>query len=278
MSRPPSSQTTPQLHRISDKDLSEIELHSVDSINDLHRTQHEHSHKGTHMHAHTHTHMNQPLKHKHTRTLMDSAVYNKYRDAASTSCLHTCPEWDSLHVWHAGWSSKRPSSWQQMAEPSTGYVDAQLIACLCHGLRHRHSAPPDSFTHLLLLGWDDFLVLLFTLYSFMSIVWYNWILKKTKTTTKKKPSINRTGTCVDPCTACLHSVSPPVQQGGAVQRLTEVLKEKEVAATELSLLIQELQALRHNLTAMRGATWGKYAQRNNKLTHRLNFIIGNEMV
>lgn len=43
----------------------------------------------------------------------------------------------------------------------------------------------------------------------------------------------------------------PVQQGGAVERLTEALKEKEAAATELSLLIQELQALRHNLTALR---------------------------
>lgn len=51
--------------------------------------------------------------------------------------------------------------------------------------------------------------------------------------------------------ACV-SVSPPVQQSSVVQRLTEALKEKEVAATELSLLIQELQALRHNLTALRG--------------------------
>uniref|UniRef100_A0A3B4UTA8 Si:dkey-20d21.12 n=1 Tax=Seriola dumerili TaxID=41447 RepID=A0A3B4UTA8_SERDU len=42
MSRPPSSQTTPQLYRVSDRDLTEIELHSVDSINDLHRTHHEH--------------------------------------------------------------------------------------------------------------------------------------------------------------------------------------------------------------------------------------------
>lgn len=49
MSRPPSCQSTPQFYRISDKDLTEIELHSVDSINDLHRM-HEHSHKGTHPH------------------------------------------------------------------------------------------------------------------------------------------------------------------------------------------------------------------------------------
>lgn len=50
----------------------------------------------------------------------------------------------------------------------------------------------------------------------------------------------------------LASVSPLVQQGGTVQRLTEALKEKEVTATELTLLIQELQVLRHNLTALRG--------------------------
>lgn len=50
------------------------------------------------------------------------------------------------------------------------------------------------------------------------------------------------------------SVPPPVQQGGAVRMLTEAVREKEAAATELSLLIQELQALRHNLTAMRGGT------------------------
>ncbi|XP_061621978.1 uncharacterized protein si:dkey-20d21.12 isoform X1 [Phyllopteryx taeniolatus] len=44
MSRPPS-QTTPQICRVSDKDLTEIELHSVDSINDLHRTHPEHNRK-----------------------------------------------------------------------------------------------------------------------------------------------------------------------------------------------------------------------------------------
>ncbi|XP_020502182.2 uncharacterized protein si:dkey-20d21.12 [Labrus bergylta] len=47
MSRPPSSQTTPQFYRVSERDLTEIELHSVDSINDLHRTHHEHSQKGS---------------------------------------------------------------------------------------------------------------------------------------------------------------------------------------------------------------------------------------
>lgn len=52
--------------------------------------------------------------------------------------------------------------------------------------------------------------------------------------------------------ACV--VCPPVQQGDAVRQLTEALKEKELGAKELSLLIQELQALRHNQTALKGAT------------------------
>ncbi|KAJ8015927.1 hypothetical protein DPEC_G00001780 [Dallia pectoralis] len=33
--------------RISDRNLTEIELHSVESINDLHRTHQEHNHKGS---------------------------------------------------------------------------------------------------------------------------------------------------------------------------------------------------------------------------------------
>lgn len=49
-------------------------------------------------------------------------------------------------------------------------------------------------------------------------------------------------------------VAPAVQQGGAIRMLTEATKEKEAAAAELKLLIQELQALRRNLTAMRGGT------------------------
>eukprot|EP00064_Thunnus_orientalis_P021410 superscaffoldBa00006475_g21573 len=56
----------------------------------------------------------------------------------------------------------------------------------------------------------------------------------------------------------LHRTHPEhshkVQQGGALRMLTDAVREKEAAATELSLLIQELQTLRHNLTAMRGAT------------------------
>lgn len=61
----------------------------------------------------------------------------------------------------------------------------------------------------------------------------------------------------------------PVQQGGAVQRLTEALREKEAAASELSLLIQELQVLRHNLTALRGRTWRSTDERFSKLDWKI---------
>ena len=75
MSRPPSSQTTPQFQRVSERDLTEIELHSVDSISDLHRTHHDHSHKGTH----THTEHSQQGIQGHTRL------------EAATKCTHTLP-------------------------------------------------------------------------------------------------------------------------------------------------------------------------------------------
>lgn len=48
MAKQTPSPTTPVFFtRISDRDLTEIELHSVESINDLHRTHPEHNHKGT---------------------------------------------------------------------------------------------------------------------------------------------------------------------------------------------------------------------------------------
>ncbi len=79
MSRPPSSQTTPQFHRVSDRDLTEIELHSVDSINDLHRTHPEHSHKGTHTHTHhVHTEHNHKDTHTHTYTLNTATKVNTH--------------------------------------------------------------------------------------------------------------------------------------------------------------------------------------------------------
>ncbi|CAF93362.1 unnamed protein product [Tetraodon nigroviridis] len=159
MSRPPSCQSTPQFYRISDKDLTEIELHSVDSINDLHRT-HEHSQKGI-----------RPPRPAYT--------------PAPNGNLPTSDRSAISHRRHA--TSKWQSHLQGMLTPSSSR--AYAMGC--------------AIVTLLLLT-------VFLIFYFL------------------------------------------VQQGGAVQRLTEALKEKEAAATELSLLIQELQALRRNLTASRG--------------------------
>ncbi|XP_041860871.1 uncharacterized protein si:dkey-20d21.12 isoform X2 [Melanotaenia boesemani] len=161
MSRPPSSQTTPQFYRVSERDLTEIELHSVDSINDLHRTHPEHSHKG----------MRPPRP-----AYIPSPNGNLYtHDTTSVN-----------HISHPP-SSKWQSRLQDMLTPSSSR--AYTMGC--------------AIITLLLLT-----VLL--IFYFL------------------------------------------VQQGGAIRMLTEAVREKEAAATELSLLIQELQALRLNLTAMRG--------------------------
>nr|XP_040048719.1 uncharacterized protein si:dkey-20d21.12 [Gasterosteus aculeatus aculeatus] len=163
MSRPPSSQTTPQFYRVSDRDLTEIELHSVDSINDLHRVHPELSHKG----------MRPP------------------RPAYSPSSNGNLYTSDLTAVNQRG----RPISckWQR-------------------GLQDLLTA---SSSHAYAMGCAIVTLLLIT----VLLIFYFL-----------------------------------VQQGGAVRTLTEAVKEKQAAATQLSLLIQELQALRHNLTAMRGGT------------------------
>nr|XP_046253643.1 uncharacterized protein si:dkey-20d21.12 [Scatophagus argus]XP_046253644.1 uncharacterized protein si:dkey-20d21.12 [Scatophagus argus]XP_046253645.1 uncharacterized protein si:dkey-20d21.12 [Scatophagus argus]XP_046253646.1 uncharacterized protein si:dkey-20d21.12 [Scatophagus argus] len=162
MSRPPSSQTTPQFYRVSDKDLTEIELHSVDSINDLHRTHHEHSQKGT-----------RPPRPAYTPS-----------PNGNLTCDVTAANQRGRPV-----SRKWQSRLQDMLTPSSSRAYAMGCAIIT-------------------------LLLLTVLLIFYFLV----------------------------------------QQGGTVRMLTEALREKEAAATELSLLIQELQALRHNLTAMRGGT------------------------
>ncbi|KAK5863287.1 hypothetical protein PBY51_000328 [Eleginops maclovinus] len=163
MSRPPSSQTTPQFYRVSERDLTEIELHSVDSINDLHRTHHEHSNKGV-----------RPPR--------------PANSPSSNGNLYTC---DMAAVNQRGRpiSSKWQSRLQDMLTPSSSRAYAMGCAIIT-------------------------LLLLTVLLIFYFLV----------------------------------------QQGGAIQMLTEAVREKEAAATELSLLIQQLQALRHNLTALRGGT------------------------
>ncbi|KAM8754325.1 uncharacterized protein AB9X84_011186 isoform 1-T3 [Acanthopagrus schlegelii] len=163
MSRPPSSQTTPQFQRVSERDLTEIELHSVDSISDLHRTHHDHSHK----------------------------VMRPPRPAYTPSQNGNLYAFDAMAVNQTGRpvGSKWQSRLQDMLTPSSSHAYAMGCAIIS-------------------------LLLLTVLLIFYFLV----------------------------------------QQGGAVRMLTEAMREREAAATELSLLIQELQTLRHNLTAIRGAT------------------------
>ncbi|KAM7412285.1 hypothetical protein PAMA_021980 [Pampus argenteus] len=162
MSRPPS-QTTPQFYRVSERDLTEIELHSVDSINDLHRTHPEYCQKGT-----------RPLRPAYT--------------PSPNGNLYTCDMTAVNQRGHPA-SSKWQSRLQDMLTPSSSHAYAMACAIIT-------------------------LLLLTVLLIFYFLV----------------------------------------QQGGALRMLTEAVREKEAAATELSLLIQELQALRRNLTATRGAT------------------------
>lgn len=152
MSRPPSCQSTPQFYRISDKDLTEIELHSVDSINDLHRT-HEHSRKGTNSVELVHmTQDNNFGNYMCLSWLYFTFIFCRarclyFRNETSSTCIRTCSEWESAHIHQ----SQSPSS-QQVADPSTGNVNSQFIASLRHGLCHHHVASPDSVSHLLLFG------------------------------------------------------------------------------------------------------------------------------
>ncbi|XP_068603707.1 uncharacterized protein si:dkey-20d21.12 [Brachionichthys hirsutus] len=161
MSRPPSSQTSLQSYRVSDRDLTEIELHSVDSINDLHRTHHEHSHKGM-----------RPPRPAYT--------------PSPNGNLYTCDVRAANQRGHPA-SSKWQSRLQDMLTPSSARAYAMGCAIIT-------------------------LLLLTVLLIFYFLV----------------------------------------QQGGTVQMLTEALREKEAAATQLAQLVLELQALRHNLTAIRG--------------------------
>lgn len=157
MSRPPSSQTTPQFYRVSERDLTEIELHSVDSINDLHRTHPDHSHK-----------VRPPRP-----SYPPSPNGNPYVfDAAALSQ-----------------TSQPVSSWQRRLQDMFTPTSSRAYALGC------------AIVTLLLLT-----VLL--IFYFL------------------------------------------VQQGGAIRMLTEAVREKKTAATELTILIQELQNLRHNLTAL----------------------------
>lgn len=153
MSRPPS-QTSPKLYRVSDRDLTEIELHSVESINDLHRTHPEHNHKGS-----------RPPRPAYT-PVSNGTLNNQGRPGRG------------LLV-----KSKWQNRLQDMLTPSSSGAYAMGCAIIT-------------------------LLLLTVLLIFYFLV----------------------------------------QQGGALRMLSEAVREKEVATSQLSKLIQELQALRRNLT------------------------------
>ncbi|MED6291377.1 hypothetical protein CHARACLAT_022964 [Characodon lateralis] len=160
MSRPPSSQTTPQFYRVSERDLTEIELHSVDSINDLHRTHPEHSHKGM-----------RPPRPAYTPSPNGNLFTH---DGTAVSRRGHPP------------SSKWQRRLQDMLTPSSSRAYAMGCAIVT-------------------------LLLLTVLLIFYFLV----------------------------------------QQGSAIRMLTEAVREKEASANKLMLLIQELQELRRNMTAMR---------------------------
>lgn len=124
MSRPPS-QTTPQFYRVSERDLTEIELHSVDSINDLHL---QHSHKGTHTHTCTETQ-------SYTQTLTDLCMISGSRPPRPTYSpspngnLHAGDVTASSHRGHPI-SSKWQSRLQDMLTPSSSRAYAMGCAII----------------------------------------------------------------------------------------------------------------------------------------------------
>ncbi|XP_067096393.1 uncharacterized protein si:dkey-20d21.12 [Osmerus mordax] len=154
MSQPASSPATPAFVRISDRDLTEIELHSVESINDLHRTHPEqyHNHKGIRRPP--------PLQIPSSNGIV---------------CL--------------------PNS--ASANPKRGW--GRLVDKLM----------PSSFRSGLACA-----VILFLLLTLILIFYFL------------------------------------VEQGASLRMLTEAVRERQDVAMEISQFIQELQALRHNLTAM----------------------------
>ncbi|CAL8368858.1 unnamed protein product [Lota lota] len=161
MSRPPSTHTTPQSFRISERDLTEIQLHSVDSINDLHRVHPEHGHRG----------MRPPLLPAHSPSPNGNLCFHGRTDVNQTG---------------------QPISgkWQKHLGDTWRSGSSRVYAAACG-------------------------VIMFLLLMLFVAVYFL------------------------------------VQQGGAIRMLTEAMREKQDVSMEISKLIQELQALMHNLTALR---------------------------
>ncbi|KAM9506674.1 uncharacterized protein ACWYII_048380 isoform 2-T3 [Salvelinus alpinus] len=163
MAKQPPSPTTPVFFtRISDRDLTEIELHSVESINDLHRTHPEHNHKGS---------RRPPLP-----------------PAPSTN--------GNLHL------RDRPVVYQTGHPMRSRWQSTLRDLLMPTSFRYTMGCAVTSLTLLTLL----------LIFCFL------------------------------------------VQQGSALRSLTEAVRERQAAALEVSQLIQELQALRHNLTAITGGS------------------------
>ncbi|XP_056453290.1 uncharacterized protein si:dkey-20d21.12 [Gadus chalcogrammus] len=161
MSRPPSTHTTPQSYRISDRDLTEIQLHSVDSINDLHRMHPEHGHRG----------IRPPLSPAHSPSSNGNPCFPGRTDV------------------------------NELGQPISAKLQKHLGETWGSGSSRVYIAACGLIAFLLLM--------LFVTVYFL------------------------------------------VQQGGAMRTLTEAVREKQDVSMEISKLIQELQALRHNLTALR---------------------------
>ncbi|XP_036435018.1 uncharacterized protein si:dkey-20d21.12 [Colossoma macropomum] len=155
-----SPSPSPAFVHISDKDLTEIELHSVDSISDLHRTHTEQHSKGVRPPR------PRPPSTNGTLQMLERPV-----------------------VFQTGHQKKR-SHWNQLSS-------------VCAPSRRRYSMVCATVILILLT-----LILIF---SFL------------------------------------------VQQSRALTSLSEVVRHREETAEELSLLLQELQALRRNMSATRNA-------------------------
>ncbi|KAL1021383.1 hypothetical protein UPYG_G00012600 [Umbra pygmaea] len=159
MSKSPPSPTTPVFcTRISDRDLTEIELHSVESINDLHRTHPEHNHKGN----------------------------RRLPPPPAISTNGNLNFRDTPLVCQTGYPIR--SRWQRTL---------------------RDLLKPTSFGYIMVVAVIA-LMLLTLIFYFL------------------------------------------VQQSSALWSLTEAVKERTAAIVEFSQLIQELKALRRNLTALTG--------------------------
>ena len=161
MAKPPpspitsvSSPTTPVFFtRISDRDLTEIELHSVESINDLYRTHPEYNHKGT-----RHCRAIYRLASKGTTEMCCSllpigysrynlhCLYGLFRQQTTSSSSCSLHHWKPPSQGQTSGLSDGASNDKSMAEDVPRPVDAHLVSM------HRDSTNTiDATSYLLFL-------------------------------------------------------------------------------------------------------------------------------